>query len=246
MTSIELTGEATLPLPHGAKLEFALEMQGTEFVRVTDMAAFEALTLPLYTNRPLGAQNTGELTLVEDPILVEDPPEGLKKRQKKRPNVLANVEIVLPNGTPRDAAFDVTFRAKQAHWAYYCVTSVITGNNAPDGEGLNIKDVSLGSDAIVFGAANRKVFDATTAASELEKDPLAALLVRQNQDLRCWRFLSDEPVGLRAEPRSGLELRLGDHPISSKLPNPPARNTTVISENPNMELPRTAFTPASP
>ncbi|WP_437719898.1 hypothetical protein [Sorangium sp. So ce861] len=193
LSPLDPAGQPFLPLPGDAALLFYLAVRGADFDVVTDLASLRGRSAPVFTDA--GAGTDGELRLAPaDPA-----------RPRLPPGVLAAVEI-RPGSAPRPARFQVSFPARQARWAYYCVTDL-----APAGGELAVVDASPA------GAAGALRFSAATLEPT---DPVAAQIERRYPGMRCACFVSDQPVAARAEPRRSLELRLGPDRVAGPLPNP--------------------------
>ncbi|WP_437901478.1 hypothetical protein [Sorangium sp. So ce124] len=192
LSPLDPAGQPFLPLPGDAALLFYLAVRGGDFDVVTDLASLRGRPAPVFTDA--GAGTDGELRLAPD-----DP-----ARPRLPPGVLAVVEI-RPGSAPRPARFQVSFPARQARWAYYCVTDL-----APAAGELAVVDASP-------DAAGALRFSAVTLEPT---DPVAAQIERRYPGMRCACFVSDQPVAARAEPRRSLELRLGPDRVAGPLPNP--------------------------
>lgn len=191
-------------------LLFELRIAVEEFPLFTDLTDLRATPSPVFTNARL-APGAAELELVSRAAL--DPGAGAEAPARGAGGALAEVEIVLPPGgagLPSPPVLQITFAPRSWRWAYYCVTDLADG--AGD---LEIVDASPVS-PLLFGEANR-----TSLAEHPDPaDPIAAQLAARFPGMRCVRFVSDEPVACREEPRKHLELRLDGHRVSSPLPNP--------------------------
>lgn len=204
--ALDAAGSPLLPLPAGTRLVFSLRLLNKDFPLFTDLSGLEQAPSARFSNSALGAAIKGDLALVSAP---DAPPRAA--------DVLADVDIVWPGsagGAPPLATFSVPFQAKRARWAYYCVTDLAAGGGAE----LTIVDAAPPSagEALIFSDERQKPLDLS--------DPVVAHLTRKNPGLRCVRFVSNDPVPCREEPRRSLELRLGADRLSSPLPNPPLRS----------------------
>lgn len=117
-----------------------------------------------------------------------------------------------------DAPFEILFKVRTGHWAYYLITD--------QKEDFEIVDTSPATPSITFSAANR------TTLNDLpgDLDALASELSRQYPDLRRVRFLSDEAVPCSITTRTGIELRLGNQTLLRPLPNPPLGHLSRIGQ----------------
>ncbi|WP_437933064.1 hypothetical protein [Sorangium sp. So ce341] len=193
LSPLDPMGQPFLPLPGDAALLFYIVVRGGDFAVVTDLTGVRGRSAPVFTDA--GAGTDGELRLAPaDPA-----------RPRLPPGVFAAVEI-RPGTAPWPARFQVSFPARQARWAYYCVTDL-----APGGGELAVVDASPA------GAAGALRFSAVTLEPT---DPVAAQIERRYPGMRCACFVSDQPVAARAEPRRSLELRLGPDRVAGPLPNP--------------------------
>lgn len=187
------TGQPFLPLPGDAALLFYIEVRGGDFAVITDLTAISGHSAPVFTDEGAGAD--GELRLA--------PADPARPRLPR--GVFAAVEI-RPGSAPRPARFQVSFPARQARWAYYCVTDL-----SPAGGELTVVDASPA------GAEGALRFSAATLDPV---DPIVAQIESRYPGMRCVCFVSDQPVAARAEPRKSLELRLGPDRVAGPLPNP--------------------------
>jgi hypothetical protein len=193
LSPLDPMGQPFLPLSGDAVLLFYIEVQGGDFAVVTDLTAISGHSAPVFTDA--GAGTDSELQLAPaDPA-----------RPRPPPGVFAAVEI-RPGSAPRPARFQVSFPARQARWAYYCVTDL-----SPAGGELTVVD------AAPAGAEGTLHFSAATLDPV---DPVVAQIERRYPGMRCVCFVSDEPVAARAEPRKSIELRLGPDRVAGPLPNP--------------------------
>jgi hypothetical protein len=193
LSPLDPMGQSFLPLPGDAALLFYIKVRGGDFAVVTDLTGIRGHSAPIFTDA--GAGTDGELRLAPaDPA-----------RPRLPPGVFAAVEIH-PGSAPRPARFQVSFPARRARWAYYCVTDL-----SPAAGELTVVDASPAeaTDALRFSAATLDPVD-----------PVAAQIVSRYPGMRCVCFVSDQPVAARAEPRKSIELRLGPDRVAGPLPNP--------------------------
>ncbi|WP_437787404.1 hypothetical protein [Sorangium sp. So ce1097] len=193
LSPLDPMGQPFLPLPGEAALLFYIAVRGGDFAVVTDLTGLRGHSAPVFTDA--GAGTDGELRLAPaDPA-----------RPRLPPGVFAAVEI-RPGSAPWPARFQVSFPARQARWAYYCVTDL-----APAAGELAVVDASPA------GATDALRFSAVTLDPA---DPVAAQIAGRYPGMRCVCFVSEQPVAARAEPRKSLELRLGPDRVAGPLPNP--------------------------
>ncbi len=220
VTPLDSIGFPLLPFRAGTSLFFDIRLANDDFALFTDLADIHATPSPLFTNAQFDAGVTGELQLIsrtrEDPETHEEVPV------KQAPGVLAELEIFLSPGdeigrSPPTATFQLTFRSRQWRWAYYCITDL-----AADGGELSIMDNSPSGtiETLSFSDANRTKLDEHPDPF----DPIATQIALRNPKMRCVRFISDQTVVCREEPRKFLELRLDDNRVTSPLPNPAMRS----------------------
>jgi hypothetical protein len=212
VTPIDATGHPVLPLPAGVSLIFELRVTNGDFALFTDLSDIGRTPSPTFIDAGIAGGTTGELQLVSR--TARDPITGVETPASQSPGVLAEVRIVLSA-----AIFQVVFRPRLWRWAYYCVTDL-----AAAGGELSIVDASPSGavGALSFSEANRTKLDETPDPF----DPIAAQIAARNPGLRCVRFLSDQAVACREEPRAALELRLDGERVSSPLSNPSMRSFT--------------------
>jgi len=210
-TPLDASGQPFLPLPVDSVLRFSLLLRNQDFPLFTDLSAVSAQPAPLYSNA--GAASGAEGALV---LSARAPGAALSA-----PGVFADVELH-PGSAGRavsapPAIFQLSFPAKQVRWAYYCVNDV-----APGPAELHIVDASPSGtpNLLQFGDGNRTKLDEHPDPS----DPIAVQLGSRYPNLRCTRFISDQSVACRKEPRKYLELRLGDERLAGPLPNPSLRS----------------------
>jgi hypothetical protein len=215
LTPLDENGDPFLPLPADAALRFHLTLANPDFPLFTDLAAMSGQKAPVFTNAGVAIEGEGEGD-VELRLAPSD-----EERPRLPQGVFADVEIRLAGlslgGRPKPATFYVAFQAKKARWVYYCVTDL-----APNGSELTIMDASLAgaADVLLFSDANRTKLDEQPDPT----DPVAAQIARQYPAMRCVRFISDEAVACREEPRRHLVLRLGGERLAGPLPNPSLRS----------------------
>jgi hypothetical protein len=190
VTPLDDAGLPFLPLPAGATLRFLLRLRNGDFALFTDLSAIEKIVgegkWPVFANEG----ETDELQPVP-----EDPPNGEP--------AFAGIRIVLPVVA---ATLWAGFLAKQARWAYYCVTD--------HDKQLRIVDDRL-KDPIFF-----------VGGEPGPGDPIAAQLKDIYPGRRPVRFLSQATVLCSEAPRKTLKLLLGEDVLLHPLPNPSPRSFT--------------------
>lgn len=215
VTPLDDAGLPFLPLPEGARLLFRLTLEDDHFALVTALSALEKIVArgfsPVFTNAHEPPGVAGELRLAD----------GAPCR------AFAEIEIVLhPGGvgrSPPAAKYWAAFEARQAYWAYYCVTDL------PQSE---ITEKPL---RILDGAPDPIVFTATALDEHPDPgDPIAVQLERLYPDKRRVRFLSGRAIHASETPRKHLKLALGSDDLLQPLPNPSPRR---FSETSPSELP---------
>ena len=196
-------GVLLIPFSSDLNLRFELSLRNSDFPAFTDMSELTSKSPARFVS-PADAHGAEQsLQLDTDPT----PSAGS----------FAAVEIRHPkpavDAAPTPASYVVAFAARQARWAYYCLTS--TNTQADD---LHVVDAvpSSATEVLSFSDANR-----TNLTDNPDPDDATGLqLTRQYPALRCVRFLSDQQIACHQQPRKYLELRLGDERLVGPLPNP--------------------------
>lgn len=221
ITPLDGAGRPLLPLPAGASLCFALRPTNGDLSLFTDLSAIVSTPSPLFSNAGLAAFTNDELELTSR--TTADPETGKQVPVRQTPGVLAEVEIILHSGSSlgRDlpaAVFQITLQPRSWRWAYYCLTDLSAGGGA-----LTIADTSPPgtADAPRFGDASWTDHDSPDLS-----DPIAQQLTARHTRMRCVRFVSEQAIACREEPRISLALRLDGDRVSSPLPNPSVRSFT--------------------
>lgn len=188
--------------------------QATDFRLLPPAAGIKVIGYDVAARRiTLGAVKAGQ-------------PIGLRYRTQApaRQGTLAAIELRYDSSMPMPALaaapFEIRFKARSAHWAYYLFTD--------QGGDFSIVDALPQGPALGFKLANQARPDAATE----EADPLALVLARQDAGLRRLRFLSDQPVPCSSETRRGIELRLGGQSVMAAMPNPSPENLSRILHEP--------------
>lgn len=198
-----------IPFSPGLRLRFELVLQNPDFPYFTDLGDSDAPSARLYSPSEATA---------EGPILL-----GLAATGDSQPDPghFAAIDLPCPvaadGETPQPASYVLPFAAKQLRWAYYCLTGTST-----DASALHIIDAAPSGTSEVLSFP-----DGSRADLSSEPDPsdsTAVQLVAQYPTLRCVRFLSDQPISCRQQPRPYLELRLGEERLLGPLPNPSPRS----------------------
>ncbi len=209
LAPVDAAGKLPIPFSAPTTLRFELVLQNPEFSLFTDLSELAAQSAPLFVPGDAASLPAGQLVLAEspDPLL----PTGC----------FAAIELPCPVAadglTVQPATYFLPFRARELRWAYYCVTSSST-----DPSQLHIVDAApSGSDDLLsFSDSNR----ADLRSEPDSSDSTATQLLQQYPTLRCVRFLSDQPISCRQQPRAYLELRLGEERLLGPLPNPSPRS----------------------
>ncbi len=160
------------------------------------------------------------------PDLFSAAAQTVSVRYRTRPvpdrEVLADVELQYDKSMPASgsaaAAFEIKFKTKAGHWAYYVLTDALGA--------FAIVDTTTPGPPIAFSAANRVLLNQVPD----EPDALAMTLSRQCPDLQRFRFLSDQPVPCSSAARKGIELRLGGEKVLGAIPNPSPRQLSRIQQ----------------
>ncbi len=198
-----------IPFLPGSQLRFELVLQNPDFPYFTELGESTAPSARLYT--PSASSGDGPVALELSTTADSQPDAGR----------FAAIELPCPvagdGKTAQPASYVLPFAAKQLRWAYYCITGSST-----DASALHIVDAAPSgtSEVLNFPDSGR-----TELSSELELgDSTERQLVAQYPTLRCVRFLSDQPISCRQQPRPYLELRLGEERLLGPLPNPSPRS----------------------
>lgn len=207
--SVDDVGAAFVRFREATALRFSLKLRSADFALFSDLTGLvSASDQPTPLFRSAGAAD-GQLVLAAN-----------QTAEVYTPGIFANVELTVAaqdeTSVVTTASYYIRFAAKQARWAFYCVTDLA----ASSGE-LRIVDASPSgtTDVVVFSDENRRNLDE-------DPDPLdltAVQLLSQYPTLRCVRILSDELITCRQQPRKYLELRRGDERLAGPLPNPSLR-----------------------
>ena len=196
-------GVPLIPFSTDLVLRFELRLRSSDFPAFTDMGLLSSPHPVRFCSVP-DAQGTERVLQLET-----DP--------NPSPGSFAAVEIrhaaPAADAVPIAVSYVVAFQARQARWAYYCLTSPSTAV-----EDLHVVDAvpsSIG-ESLIFSDSNR----ANLTDTPDPDDATGLQLARQYPGLRCIRFLSDQPIACHQQPRKYLELRLGDERLVGPLPNP--------------------------
>ena len=128
-------------------------------------------------------------------------------------------KLQAPSEPPRE--FRVSFRAKRARWAYYCVTDLGNAVTA-----FSIVDTSSSGEVLPLGFSESNRTDLGTHPDP--SDPVPGELAERHPKLRRFRFLSDEPIACQQAARKGLEFHLDGSRLPGPLPNPAFRDYSTI------------------
>ena len=123
-----------------------------------------------------------------------------------------------PSTPPQE--FLISFRAKQAKWAYYCVTDLDGAATA-----YHVVDTppAGGEAPVIFSNSNRR----DLVANPDPLDDIAGDLAQRYPALKRFRFLSDAPVACQQAARKHLTLRVNGNDLQRVLPNPSFRNFSI-------------------
>jgi len=149
-------------------------------------------------------------------------------RPRRARGLFAEVEIEVKSDlvnlkTPAQPApeYRISFRAKSARWAYYCVTNL--ANSLAEYSVVD-EPPSNGGAALVFG-------DDWKIDLETNPDPfdrLAQQLAEQYPTFKRYRFMSNDLIDCRQAARKGLKLQLGSNKLPGALANPSIRNFATV------------------
>ncbi len=205
LTSLDDTGQPFIPFPPEAAFYFALVSETSELEYFTDLADFAGLRAPRFTSRG-STGGTLRLEPRDPPVLPRD--------------AFAEVEVRLTDLAAVPAQLEVAFRARQSHWAYYCLTDL---DAVPE---LEIVDSTTTAAPLLFSDANRR----DLAEEPDPTDSVALRLAERYPELRRIRFVSDEPVDSRQLPDRHLGLRRGPHLLTEPLPTPAVSRRSKIDQ----------------
>jgi hypothetical protein len=189
--------------PAVSELVFGFELQvtGSEFATVTELAAWTNLACPVYR-----ATGPGQLQLV---------PDSLEARP--RPGVAALLEITgLTPALSGPSIFTLDFAARSVPWVYY----LLTARELP--EPPRIEDT--GSKPLTF--VREQLTLAKTTASA---DPIGRRLLERHPEHRCYRFRSKKALPLQRGARRKLAVHLGEQLLIGELPPPSITNFTLLT-----------------
>ncbi len=148
---------------------------------------------------------------------------GYRVPPEQRRGIFADIDIEVTEALvnlkkPAQPApvYRISFQAKQARWAYYCVTNL--DNDLAE---FSVVDEPEGDEAaLVFGDEGKVDLAETPDPS----DRLAQQLAEQYPKLKRYRFVSGDLIPCRQAARKGLKLQLGDNKLPGALPNPSFRS----------------------
>ncbi len=129
----------------------------------------------------------------------------------------ADASMTPNNDAP--TAFTITFQSKEAYWAYYFVT-----NLEDDQAGFEIRDADAET-PISFGESGRT--DLTDPPDP--DDAVATMLAEEYPEMSRIRFVSDEPLDCRQQPRKKVQLTLEGQTLLGPLPNPSFHNPAILT-----------------
>jgi hypothetical protein len=136
----------------------------------------------------------------------------------RQPGVLAEVEIHNNDSLLAVAAgpalFQIAFEVKRVHWKYFLVT---------DNSSAIFTIEDQGDTPVIFSPTNRTDLNENPDDS----DKVARLLAEQYPAMQRFRFVSDELIACRQQPRKSLQLLLDGAKVLDPLPNPSLQNYTT-------------------
>lgn len=205
LTPLDGAGQLLIPASATSTLGFELTLRNPDFPLFTDLSELPANASPIYVPSSREGDAPGQLVVAAN--------GGPSYRDGR----FARIEVPCPVGSdgrsPAPAAYHLPFPAQKLRWAYYCITAAST-----DSTQLHIVDAAPSgtSELLSFPDENR----ADLSSEPDPTDATAVQLLLQHPTLRCVRFLSDQPISCRQQPRPYLELRLGEERLVGPLPNP--------------------------
>ncbi len=119
-------------------------------------------------------------------------------------------------------AFTITLQTKEAYWAYYFVT-----NLEDDQAGFEIRDADAET-PISFGESGRTDLTDPTDPPDPD-DAVATMLAEEYPEMSRIRFVSDEPLACRQQPRKNVQLTLEGQALLGPLPNPSFHNPAILT-----------------
>lgn len=163
------------------------------------------------------SMSPGQVFTVKYPVAAHREQGEFARIEIHANDTLTNLQAL----TKKSREFHISFRAKQAKWAYYCVTDL-----ANDETSYRIVDTPAeGQGApLIFSEANRT--DLTAQSDPL--DDVAGELAEHYPSLKRFRFLSDESVECRQAARKNLALHVNGNKLPGALPNPSFRNFSTV------------------
>ena len=208
-------GDFLIPFRQDAVFTFDLQLQNPDFSRITDLAEFDNISRPLFSNADLSPSHSGELVLTSRV-------RTLSRTSRMTSNAFAEVEIHYKDGlfpnTDDPNVFYVVFKAKRVRWIYYVVTDLNFSDDA-----IQIVDSDVAP--VVFSEANRRDLNREPASS----DRVAQQLAVQYPNLRRFRFVSDELVPCQQMSRKQIHVYLDGTRVAGALPNPSVRHAATIA-----------------
>jgi hypothetical protein len=198
-----------ISLQKGMVFSFHLRLQTSDFALFTDLSEITAKPAPLYTNAETSATSNSQLSLVS-------------RMSKLEGGVFADVEINVTDSlqdlTAEPVEFSIMFTAKQARWAYYCVTDL-------NGAGDQLRIVDSDVSPVVFSDTNRIHLNQQPDPT----DTVAVALGARYPEKQRFRFVSDNLIPCQQTARKGLQLQLGANRLAEALPNPPLQNYSTMA-----------------
>ena len=210
LTAVTDQGVPFIPLPQDATWAFHLQLQHPDFILCTDLTA-RPPTPPLYTNAGLSPGDDLQLLLVH------------RGKGVAAPGVFAEVvlyqnDTIPPPGAGKPGAFSITFKAKEARWTYYLVSSVPKKNGQ-----WQIVDTDQ---RLTFSAV-----DLTQSPGPL--DAMATQLAARYPTMQRWRFVSDTQIPCQQASSIRLQLTYDGQRVWEALPHPALQHYATVEVNIN-------------
>ncbi len=197
-----------IALQKGMVFSFHLRLQNSEFPLFTDLSAITPNPAPLYTNAKVGVADNSPFTLAS-------------RKSKLAVGVFADIEIEMTDSLLDFAAkpgeFSIMFTAKQARWAYYCITDL---NDA----GTQLRIIDGDASPIVFSDTNSTHLNQQPDPT----DVVAVSLGEQYPEKQRFRFVSDNLIPCQQAARKLLQLQSGANRLAEALPNPSLRDYSTM------------------
>jgi hypothetical protein len=198
-----------IALQKGMVFSFHLRLQNSAFPLFTDLSAITHNPAPLYTNAEADAAGNSQLTLAS-------------RESKLAVGVFADVDIKVTDSLLDFAAgpveFSIKFTAKQARWAYYCITDLSDA-------GVQLRIIDGDVSPVVFSDANSTHLNQQPDPT----DGVAVSLDAQYPEKQRFRFVSDNLISCQQAARKLLQLQSGANRLVEALPNPSLQNYSTMT-----------------